>query len=228
MAMKPKARKYRLRRGGATDGETGVNLPPPDLEQAIAKDAVADLPDPKANKTPSTPPTSAEKEIEAIKAEGLTWRQLRLARRVAQKHDIVASSDHDAVRLLRQKGIDPFKRSNMLELVVPRIEEVASGGDDADQTQREHLPQTIPTDQPSPPSTDLSPAPRRDLEIGAIQRDMMRRRRRKLLLLLSRLGFFVLLPTLLAGLYFYKFATPMHAAQSEFLILKADNGGGQG
>lgn len=71
-------------------------------------------------------------------------------------------------------------------------------------------------------------AQRRDIEIGEIQRDMMRRRRRKLIFLLTRLSFFVLLPTLLAGLYFYSYATPMYSSKSEFLILKADNSGGAG
>jgi capsular polysaccharide transport system permease protein len=39
-----------------------------------------------------------------------------MARRTAQRHDLPAKSNFDAVRLLRQAGIDPFQRSNLLEL----------------------------------------------------------------------------------------------------------------
>lgn len=61
----------------------------------------------------------AETDIDAIRHEGLTGRQLRMARRIADKHGLAVTSDFDAVRQLRLKGIDPFRRSNILELVVP-------------------------------------------------------------------------------------------------------------
>ena len=48
------------------------------------------------------------------------------------------------------------------------------------------------------------------------------------MLLISRLAFFVFLPTVLAGYYFYAVATPMFSTKSEFLILQADNVGGSG
>jgi hypothetical protein len=47
-------------------------------------------------------------DLEQIRKEGLTGRQLRLARRMAQKHGLPATSDFDAVRLLRAAGINPF------------------------------------------------------------------------------------------------------------------------
>ncbi|AAV94253.1 capsular polysaccharide export inner-membrane protein, BexC/CtrB/KpsE family [Ruegeria pomeroyi DSS-3] len=72
------------------------------------------------------------------------------------------------------------------------------------------------------PSTELSPTQRREMEIGRIQQDIMRRRRRKMMQLLTRLAFFVFLPTLIAGYYFYVVATPMYASKSEFVILQAD------
>lgn len=162
---------------------------------------------------------SVEAEIDAIRREGLTGRQLRMARRVAQKHSLPATSDFDAVRLLRQQGIDPFHRSNMLELVVPR--------DDSDAPKdKVQLPQTIPAGTTTLPSTDLSPAQQREREITEIQRDIVSRRRKKMLLLLTRLFFFVMIPTAVVGWYFYSVATPMYATKSEFLILKADNAGG--
>ncbi|MEP3329904.1 capsule biosynthesis protein [Sedimentitalea sp.] len=228
MTTKPKANKFRIRRASAdATGAAPVNpddLPPPDLAEAAANDASPSQSDAAMPEAGELPPTTAEAEIEAIKAEGLTGRQLRMARRVAQKHNLSASSDHDAVRLLRQNGIDPFKRSNMLELVVPKAE--YSEKDDT--SPRVQLPQTVPGVHPSLPSVELSPAERRNHEIGQIQRDMMRRRRRKLMFLLTRLSFFVLLPTILAGLYYFKLATPIYASNSEFLILKADNSGGSG
>ena len=53
-------------------------------------------------------------------------------------------------------------------------------------------------------------------------RDIARRRRRKSALLTARLAVFVLLPTFLAGLYFYTIATPMYAAKTQFVIQQAE------
>jgi len=171
-----------------------------------------------------------ETDMDAIRREGLTGRQLRMARRVAQKHGLAPTSDFDAVRLLRTKGIDPFKRANMLELVVADDGPGGSGTsrpaaepDEALQ-KRVQLPQTMPTAKQTLPSTEVSPAERRADEIGRIQRDIAKRRRRKSLLLLTRLMFFVILPTVVAGWYFYAVATPMYATKSAFLILKAESG----
>ncbi len=180
--------------------------------------------------------TGAEADIDAIRREGLTGRQLRMARRVAQKHNLAPTLDFDAVRLLRQKGIDPFKPSNMLELVVPKgggeaheagapdAFQAAAAQHQAAQADRVQLPQTVPFKQ-TLPSTELSPAERRDKEISAIQRDIAIRRRKRLAALMVRLGFFVFLPTILAGWYFFSAATPMYSTKSEFLILQADGGG---
>ncbi len=160
-----------------------------------------------------------------------------MARRLAQKYKLPATSDFDAVRLLRDQGVDPFQKSNMLELVVPSGgAEPYEGAPDAfaslpataSGSGKVQLPQTIPTGQQTLPSTDVSPTQRREREIGDIQRDIMRRRRRKLALLATRLAFFVLIPTIIVGWYFYTVATPMYSTKSEFLILKADNAGGQG
>ncbi|WP_283966363.1 capsule biosynthesis protein [Tritonibacter sp. AK171] len=170
-------------------------------------------------------------DIEEIKREGLTGRQLRLARRVAQKHDLPATSDYDAVRLLRQRGIDPFKRANMLELVVPQGQKnnVPATQPAANAPNPQTLPQTVDKGKTSVAAPgQLSPAERRNREIRSIQRDIARRRRRKMALLGARLGAFVLLPTFLAGFYYYNVATPMYASHSEFLVLKADSAGASG
>jgi capsular polysaccharide transport system permease protein len=165
---------------------------------------------------------TVSEQIDAIRREGLTGRQLRMARRVAQRHGIAATSDFDAVRQLRARGIDPFRQASMLELVVP--EERAP---DEAKEEPARLPQTVPQNRGGTtlPSTEVNPADRRASEIMRIQRDIARRRRRKLALLLTRLAFFVFLPTFLAGWYFFVMATPMYATKSEFLILKSDSGG---
>lgn len=180
-------------------------------------------PPPREGQVSSAAQSAAETDIDAIRREGLTGRQLRMARRVAQKHNLAPVSDFDAVRLLRLKGIDPFQRSNMLELVVPPQHDAM----EEEPSALAQLPQTVPVGGRNLPSTDVaSPAQRRAVEISEIQRDIAKRRRRKMGLLLARLSFFVMLPTFLAGWYFYVVATPMYATDSEFLILQNEGGGG--
>ncbi len=180
--------------------------------------------------------TRAETDIDAIRKEGLTGRQLRMARRVAQKHGIAPISDFDAVRQLRLRGIDPFQRSTMLELVVPKGDEGGKGGGPSDGETanlpagiKSNLPQTVRPGKTTLPSTETtSPADRRAAEIMDIQRDIARRRRKRLGLLFTRLAAFVFLPTILAGWYYFVMATPMYSTKTEFLILQADGAGGSG
>ena len=178
--------------------------------------------------------------MDAIRREGLTGRQLRMARRVAQKHGLPATSDFDAVRLLREQGIDPFQRSNTIDLVVPQggAEQHEGGAPDAlaglpaqpggAGSGRIQLPQTMQPQKQMLPSTDVDPTERRSREIAKIQRDIMARRRKKMGLLLVRMVFFVMLPTILAGFYYYKVATPMYATESSFLIIQNEGSGGAG
>jgi len=250
MTTKPRAKKFRIRRSGAAAASAGAPPPAGGTDEPVTPARPQnDAPDQSAEQTGQTEPArdgdvtsarvaTAESEIDAIRREGLTGRQLRMARRVAQKNNLPATSDFDAVRLLRQQGIDPFKRANMLELVVPRGGgEAHEGGapdaftaaaNGAGKPGKVQLPQTVPIQKQTLPSTELSPSQRRDREIGDIQRDILLRRRRKLILLLTRLSFFVMLPTLIVGWYFNFMATPMYSSKAEFLILQADNGGGSG
>ena len=233
MTTKPKARKFRIRR---TEPAAANSSAAPANMQELGSIAPA-------KPTPNTPGT----DIDAIRREGLTGRQLRMARRIAQKHNMAPTSDFDAVRLLRERGIDPFQRANMLELVVPQAggEQHDGGAGDVfaglpkqdggagagagakPEDGRVQLPQTT-RETPNLPATDMSPMERRALEITEIQKDIAKRRRRKLALLLTRLSFFVALPTFLAAWYFYVIATPMYSTKSEFVILQADNAGGAG
>ncbi|MEP1765753.1 MAG: capsule biosynthesis protein [Sulfitobacter sp.] len=253
MTTKPKARKFRIKRSPSAETEAATPAAKPAAKPAAAaKPAPVEAPEPKRAAPPPQEPVRAgevasaaevggETDIDAIRREGLTGRQLRMARRVAQKHALPATSDFDAVRILRQKGIDPFQRSNMLELVVPQAGGAQheggpgnalaalpgqSGGAGSGRVQ---LPQTVPVGRETLPSADLNqmnPMERRMREISEIQRDITTRRRKKMGLLLVRLAFFVMIPTFLAGYYFYQVATPMYATKSQFLIIQNEGSGG--
>ncbi|MBV7409187.1 capsule biosynthesis protein [Maritimibacter sp. DP1N21-5] len=179
-------------------------------------------------------PASAEAELAAIKKEGLTGRQLRMARRVAQKHGLPATSDYDAVRLLRRAGVDPFQAANMLQLVSSE-EDAAKAGEASARSGNQpigqiQLPQTVPSGAMMVPAQPkMMDAGERARSIQEMQWSIVRRRRKRLLLLAVRLAAFVLLPTFVAGWYFFNVATPMYATKSEFVIQKADGGtGGSG
>lgn len=186
--------------------------------QARAK-AAAQVPP--ASPTPPRPalgPTS----LNEIQAEGLTGRQLRMARRLAQRHGITAESDLDAVRQLREAGIDPLQRKNVLE------ETPEADASQAEPQAQVQLPQVA---QPSPVPAhkpQMSALEERASEIRKMQLDIARRRRRNLFLMAARLLFFVFLPTLIAGFYYYRIATPMYATYSEFVIQKASAQGRAG
>jgi len=170
---------------------------------------------------------SVDEELAAIRAEGLTGRQLRMARRTAQKHGLQPSSDFDAVRILRNRGIDPFGSSNMLELV-------QGGSGNAGGAQ--NLPVRAATakvpaaaaNPPAPAAPAGLSADERAAEIMKVQRDIAQRRRKRLILLASRLSFFVMLPTLIVAYYYYFVATPLYATHTEFVIQKSEGGGGGG
>lgn len=219
MTTKPKAKKFRIRRAAPL----GAGRPrTPDAGAAQTEDGFGGQSfvqaDTGTQLTAAPAEPGIDQEIAAIRKEGLTGRQLRMARRIAQKHGLAPTSDFDAVRLLRKQGIDPFQRANMLELVVDGGQQAP--GPDA------QLPQTVRS--PQLPTTEVVGPETRAREIMEIQRDIARRRRRKSVMLLARLSFFVFLPTLLAGIYYFAFATPMYATKSEFVIQQAESSAGGG
>ncbi|HLQ18698.1 MAG TPA: hypothetical protein VK146_06925, partial [Tabrizicola sp.] len=61
----------------------------------------------------------------AILTEGLTERQLRRALLIAQRSHLKPTSEADAVRLLREAGVDPFSRSSILRVVTASNEAAA-------------------------------------------------------------------------------------------------------
>ena len=170
-------------------------------------------------------PARAENGIDAIRAEGLTARQLRMAMRVAQKHGIRATSAFEAVLILRQRGVDPFARSTMLELVQNDAE---PGRELAPRP--ETSPARTPDADPVSAAKDRMAriAIEREKELKRVRRDIAKRRRKRLALLGARLLVFVTLPTFLVTWYFYVIATPMYGTESQFIIQQADSQGGMG
>ncbi|WP_333816477.1 capsule biosynthesis protein [Tabrizicola sp.] len=264
MTTTPKAARYNTRRvdrpappdedsglpfDTQEDGFGALDFRRPDNHLPIPASSTAFAADPMAAGTggasagsdaPRTPVRKAETPEEiatanaAIAAEGLTSRQFRRAVLIAQKNRLTPTSEFDAVRLLREAGIDPFSRASLLRIVAPEAEATSDPVVEPDPaaspatTGRElarlpgdtvQLPKKIKPAQL--PSTEHRAEVNQAAEILRMQRDIARRRRRRLALLGARLFAFVLLPTFLAGWYFYFIATPMYSVRSEFVIQQA-------
>jgi capsular polysaccharide transport system permease protein len=187
-------------------------------------------PDLSAGRVPPVPRADTPEAIAAanaaILAEGFTSRQLRRAFLIAQKNRLEPASEPDAVRLLREAGVDPFSRASILRVVSPSSEpadeppprlpgrELARLPGDMVQLPKKMKPVALP-------STEQRAEVNQAAEILRMQQDIARRRRRRLALLAARLFAFVLFPTLVAGWYFYVIATPMYSVRSEFVIQQA-------
>lgn len=225
MTIKVKANRFRIRRP-----ETARPAPPPmpamDDMLLPMDDGFGPEPFPTARAAAPAPPphdAAAETAIDAIRREGLTGRQLRLARRVAMRKGLPATSDFDAVRLLRAAGIDPFQRNSMLELVASEGQTPPTLSRELQKNQPDdgiRLPQT--TKPLTVPTTGQRAEQSLAADVMKIQRDMARRRKRNLAVMCVRLFFFVFMPTLFAGIYYYKIATPLYATRSEFVIQQAE------
>ena len=244
-----KSKRFRLRRSGTgTEGMGKDNAPATPVEDAdyeLVDEGSATPPPPrrdenqetraalvvrKAGNTGNTRPdpeaaARTATGIDAIRAEGLTARQLRMAMRVAQKHGVRATSAYEAVLILRQRGIDPFARATMLELVKSESEpgrEIAK---------RDETAPAKTGDSASPPAQSdrmARIAAEREKELKRVRRDIAKRRRKRLILLGARLLVFVTLPTFLVTWYFYVIATPMYGTESQFIIQQADSQNGMG
>lgn len=242
MSTKPKAARFFLRR-------VERPAPPPDLatgdlpfgndddgfgDQDFRPAQSSVLPE------PAHDPAATEAALAAIAAEGLTGRQLRRARLMAQKHQIAFSSDLHAVYELRRAGIDPFSQSTEGDGqdtadAPPRLAAVPNASSPPPDLGRAltRLPgdrAQLPSKarQIQPPSTEVRADASLVSEIQRMQQDIARRRRKRLVLLFARLFVFVLIPTIIAGWYFYRVATPVYATYTEFVIQSADQKGGGG
>lgn len=233
MTTNPKAPKFRIRRNSARPAAAADRALP-----SKSDDGFGDAAFPGSAKAESD--VVSEKAIADIRREGLTGRQLRMARRLAQKHDMKPSSDFDAVRLLREKGIDPFDRQNMIELVHEKDGNAKPDGAPSQPKQKgaalakiqperkAGLPQTIEQPKNLPGEAIPQSGPMGMHEIERIQRDIVRRRRRKMLYLVGRLSIFVLIPTLACFFYFAFVATPSYETKSEFIVQQAETGAAGG
>ncbi|WP_128253863.1 capsule biosynthesis protein [Falsirhodobacter deserti] len=213
MTTKLTARRFRTRPSQPAQGDHPVSQVPPEELFPEADDGLGAGVNRRQENTAATDHRITAEEIAAVEGEGLTGRQLRLARRIAAKQNIQASSDVAAVVLLRRAGIDPFQRASLMDLVVSSRQGEAEAPT--------NLPQRIQPIQV--PSTEQRARDSHLNDLREIQRDIARRRRRKLTLLFARLAFFVLLPTIIAGYYFYNIATPLYSAKSEFVIQQSEN-----
>jgi capsular polysaccharide transport system permease protein len=213
-------------------------------DAAPASAAAATDADPGDERTPTrkavTPDEIATVNA-AIAAEGLTSRQLRRAVLIAQKNQLEPTSEFDAVRLLREAGVDPFSRASILRVVTsdtdtdpvipPEAEPLSAPGPTGRELARlpgdsVQLPQRV---KPAGlPSTEQRVEVNQAAEILRMQQEIARRRRRRLALLCARLFAFVFLPTFMAGWYFYMIATPMYSVRSEFVIQQAGPAAGGG
>lgn len=224
MTTPPKARKFRIRRsadGVAATVRKVAKVPAPAASEddLLFAPGAGDhgfgeesyLPDQAPAGGETAPAPDLDQALAAIRAEGLSGRQLRTARRVALKHGIKAADDAEAVLLLRRKGIDPFSLASSGLGVI-------RSGDEA----QAQLPQAVRATQQLP-STQTFGEAQRAQEIIRIQQDIVRRRRRNFLMLVTRLSVFVLLPTIFASIYYFFIATPMYETRSEFLIQQADS-----
>ncbi len=173
---------------------------------------------------PAEPGDDNARALDAISREGLTLRQLRMARRLAQKHNLPAVSDFDAVRLLRKAGIDPFQANAALEVVSSEHPPSAAAPSRAMALARQaQLPQSVK--EAGLPSIEDRTAEAHIAEVSRIQREILRRRQEKSAQLLMRMAVFVGLPTVLAAIYFYAIATPFYATKSEFVIQQSEPSG---
>lgn len=254
MTTNPKAARYhtrRVERPAPPEGEAGSGLLFDNHEDGFGG---LDFRRPEDRPTPANPAATgagagSSDEIaaanEAIAAEGLTARQLRRAALVARRHRLNPTSEHDAVRMLREAGVDPFSRASLLRIVSPAPETPpvpVADGDAGPEAVASPIPAgrelarlpgdgvQLPTKiKPAKlPSTEQRAEVNQAAEILRMQQDIARRRRRRLALLGARLFAFVLLPTFLAGWYFYMIATPMYAVRTEFVIQQAGPSGGGG
>lgn len=185
---------------------------------------------------------SMEERIAAVRAENLTDRQLRMARRIAAMHEVEVESDQEAVIALRDRGIDPFHRTSVNQIL--STEGARAQAQSADPPQvKANVPARPPRPAPQRRSTEIVPvAPgttklpsretltedRRAAEIIRIQKDIARRRRRRLMMLAARLMAFVGIPTIIAAFYYTFVATPLYATYSTFQIQQAEKASSSG
>ncbi|WP_304616454.1 capsule biosynthesis protein [Paracoccus sp. (in: a-proteobacteria)] len=182
-----------------------------------------------------------EAKLAAIRAENLSERNLRIARRIAALHQIPVSSDEEAILRLRERGIDPSQRATIGKVLS------GEGAATPDKTPGNapkgprNAKSLVPVGKPRGaltadgegvamplPSREALTEEKRAAEIYRIQRDLARRRRKRMLMLAMRLLVFVFLPTAAVSWYYTMIASPLYATVSQFQIQSADGNSGGG
>lgn len=186
--------------------------------------------------TQAAPPADSgdmEARLATIRAEKLTERQLRIAKRIAALHQIEVSSAEEAVLRLRERGIDPSHRTAVGSILSSEgTRAQAAPSPNAPAVRQAPVPSILPDRSPAPPGRPALPSreelteEKRAAEIYRIQRDLARRRRRRMAMLAMRLALFVFLPTALVGIYYGRYASPLYATVSQFQIQSAESGSG--
>ena len=225
----------------ASPAQAGPAPQPSDSLFAPAADGFEGMAFPGSAAVPKSPapPAGADAPpvhtVESVRAENLTQRQLRMASRIAAMNRIEVASDIDAVIKLRERGIDPFHRDSVGKVLSregARARSAPAANTPALAPQnmpaRTARREIAPLAPPALPSREDLTEDRRAAEIMRIQRDLARRRRWRLTMLTLRLAALVLLPTIIAGWYYFAVATPLYATKSQFLIQQADTGGALG
>ena len=141
----------------------------------------------------------------------VTPRHLRRARRKAKRLGLDFNDDHEALSLLQEHGINIEADESILEFVPPT-------------QQPANLPANARRTEIAPQgaATPIFDDAERAQEIGRIRRQLVRRRRR-LALLALKLAFFVALPTIIVGWYYYNIASDMYETRSAFVIQQAES-----
>lgn len=202
--------------------------------------------DPQTTPQPAAADADLEQKLAAIRAEKLSERQLRIARRIAGLHQITVSSDEEAILRLRERGIDPSHRGSLGRILTgdapaPLQDKAAQSGGSPQKSggakslvplPKGNMPARLPQSDGGHsmplPSREEMTEDRRSAEIYRIQRDLARRRRQRMLMLAARLLIFVFIPTAVVSWYYTVVASPLYATETQFQIQSADGGGGSG
>ena len=167
---------------------------------------------------PVEPPASDAPQ----KKQRITGRELRRARRKARRLGLEPVDDHDAIRMLKERGIDHNADDSIMEML-PNDRPTEDDDASVVQLPAEAMQTGVATQQDNAPILDQAA---RSAEIATIQKQLVRRRRRRLALLFCKLAFFVILPTFLVGNYYYNEASDMFETRSEFVIQKSESQAG--
>ena len=152
----------------------------------------------------------------------------RMARRKAVRMGLNPSSGDEAVQMLHDRGFDVVSdRVSALDTTAAASAAAKSTSNLPAKVSESGIVTTEPDGMSTPPAGMISDQERR-AEIAKIQKGIAKRRQRKFLLIMMRLVFFVALPTILTGNYYYNYATEMYEIETQMVIQKADGGGGGG